>query len=76
MRLEPGISVLVKASSNLSDLSKLSSRPLLREGPPALTKPQLSYSNKVGLGPQMWLDIKIDWPTDRRPQREFEFDLT
>jgi hypothetical protein len=32
-----------------------------QKGRPTSTNPQLS-----GLGPQIWLDTKSDWPTDRQ----------
>jgi hypothetical protein len=39
-------------------------------GRPTSTKPQLSDSNK-----NLVFDAKIDWPTDRLSQRDFDFDF-
>jgi hypothetical protein len=53
-------------------------RPVLSSGRAPHTKknPQESDSNKnVFLGPSWGLDNKTDWPTDRRSQHDFDFDI-
>jgi hypothetical protein len=64
------MTALARTSSNC----KRQTRPPVTEGAPH-EQTHNSLTELSGLGPQMRLDTKIDWPTDRRSLHNFGFDL-
>jgi hypothetical protein len=65
------MTALARASSNC----KQQTHPLVREGAPHQQTHNCLTVTKSGLGPQMGLDTKTDWPTDCQSYRKFDFDF-
>jgi hypothetical protein len=63
-----------KTLPRVSSIYKRQTRPLVREGAPQKKTVSVKQDKITGHEPQMGLDTKICWLTDRQSQYDFDFD--